>query len=91
MKQLILLLLIWPFCLSAEEKNPSLLEKMTQPKITLQSDYLSDANFEGFDASVQTYKQKIQVNNEMFGVSYSRWDFDWGNADSLPFYKGKTP
>lgn len=91
MKQITLLIALLTFSVNAEEKNPSLLEKMTQPKITFQSDYLSDANFEGFDASVKTYKQKIQLNNEMFGMSYSRWNFNWDNAASLPFYKGKTP
>lgn len=75
----------------AKEQNPSALEKIIQPKVTLQSDFLSDADFEGFDASVKTYKQKVQINNEMFGFSYNRWDFEWDNAASLPFYKGKTP
>lgn len=91
MKQITLLITLLIFTANAEEKKPSLLEKITQPKLTFQSDYLSDANFEGFDASVKTYKQKIQLNNGMFGISYSRWDFDWDNAASLPFYKGKTP
>lgn len=91
MKQLVLLIPMLTLNLSAEDKNPSLLEQMTQPKMTFQTDYLSDANFEGFHASVKTYKQKIQINNDMFGISYSRWDFDWDNASALPFYKGKTP
>jgi hypothetical protein len=77
--------------LMAEEQKLSLLEQMTQPKVTFQSDFISDANFEGFDASVKTYKQRIQINNEIFGVSYDRWDFDWHNEQTLPFYKGKTP
>ncbi|HSR74898.1 MAG TPA: hypothetical protein VLL31_08665 [Sulfurovum sp.] len=75
----------------AEGKNLSLLEEMTQPKITFQSDYLSDAHFENFDASVKTYKQEMRINNDMFGFSYSRWDYDWESADTLPFYKAKTP
>jgi len=75
----------------ANEQKPSMLEQIAQPKLTIQSDFLSDANFEGFDASVKTYKQKIQINNEMFGVSYNRWDFEWDNEASLPFYKGKNP
>lgn len=91
MRPVFLLLLSSVCFLLAEDQKPSLLEQMTQPKVTFQSDYLSDANFEGFEASVKTYKQKIQINNEMFGLSYSRWDFDWKNEQTLPFYKGKTP
>ena len=59
--------------------------------MTLQSEFHSDAKFEGYEGSVKTYKQKNQINNEMFGFSYSRWDFDWRNASDLPFYQGKTP
>lgn len=91
MKKLGLLVVVLTIGLSAEDKNPSIHEQITQPKFTFQSDYLSDANFEGFDANVRTYKQKIQINNDMFGLSFSRWDFDWQDANSLPFYKGKTP
>ncbi|MEA2046931.1 MAG: hypothetical protein U9O64_00630 [Campylobacterota bacterium] len=95
MRHLALSIFVCTLFLSATEndkdKRPTLLEAMTQPKVSFQSDYLSDANFEGFDASVKTSKQKIQINNDIFGLSYSRWDFDWTNAQTLPFYKGKTP
>lgn len=91
MKQTALALALLASSLCAEEKNPTLLEQMTQAKISFQTDFLSDANFDGFDASVKTYKQKMQINNDMFGVSISRWDFDWQNEDTLPFYQGKTP
>lgn len=91
MKTFVLLFSALTLSLSGEDQKPSILEQITQPKITFQSDYLSDANFEGFDASVKTYKQKIQINNDIFGFSYNRWDFDWDNEASLPFYKGKTP
>jgi hypothetical protein len=33
----------------------------------------------------------MRINNDMFGLSYSRWEYDWERADTLPFYKGKTP
>ena len=91
MKKLGLTLALCTLIVHAQETKPSMLEQMTQPKFTFQSDYLSDANFEGFDASVKTYKQQFKINNEMFGFSYNRWDFDWNNEASLPFYKGKTP
>ncbi|CAA6823136.1 MAG: Unknown protein [uncultured Sulfurovum sp.] len=91
MKNLGLFLVLCTLIVNAQEIKPSMLEQMTQPKFTFQSDYLSNANFEGFNASVKTYKQQFKINNEMFGFSYNRWDFDWDNASSLPFYKGKTP
>jgi hypothetical protein len=91
MRSLLFLLMVLTLGLYGAETKPSALEQMIQPKLTLQSDFLSDAGFEGFDASVKTYKQKIQINNEMFGISYNRWDFEWDNAAVLPFYKGKTP
>ncbi len=82
------------FCmvfLTAKEEKLSLLEEIAKPKVTYQSDYLSDANFEGYEGSVKTYKQKLQINNGFGGISYSRWDFDWNQEQSLPFYRGKTP
>jgi hypothetical protein len=91
MKRILLLVLGSGLSLVAQEQKLSLLEQIAQPKVTFQSDFLSDAKFEGYEGSVKTYKQKIQINNEMFGFSYSRWDFDWKNASDLPFYQGKTP
>lgn len=77
--------------LHASDTNASLFDQITQPKLSFQSDYLYDAGFEGFDANVRTYKQKIQINNEILGISYDRWDFDWREEETLPFYRGKTP
>jgi len=91
MNRIGVILLLSVLFVHAEDKKPSLLEQMTQPKMSFQTDLLSDANFEGLDANVKTYKQKIQINNEMFGISYNRWDFTWDNEASLPFYKGKDP
>jgi hypothetical protein len=91
MKRIILLVLAGSLSLVAQDQKLSLLEQIAQPKVTFQSDFLSDAKFEGYEGSVKTYKQKIQINNEMFGFSYSRWDFDWKNENDLPFYQGKTP
>lgn len=91
MKLIFLLLLSSISFLQAQEQKPSLLESIVQPKVTLQSDFLSDAKFKGYEGSVKTYKQKIQINNGFGGISYSRWDFDWNQEQDLPFYKGKTP
>ena len=91
MKRIILFVLAGSLSLVAQEQKLSLLEQIAQPKVTFQSDFLSDAKFEGYEGSVKTYKQKIQINNEMFGFSYSRWDFEWKDESDLPFYRGKTP
>lgn len=91
MKRITILLLGCVLSVMAEEQRPSLLEQIAQPKVTFQSDFLSDAKFEGYEASVRTSKQKIQINNDIVGISYSRWDFDWDQEQDLPFYRGKTP
>lgn len=91
MKRITILLVGCLLSLTAEEQKLSLLERITQPKVTFQSDFLSDAKFENYEGSVKTYKQKIQINNDIVGFSYSRWDFDWSNENDLPFYRGKTP
>lgn len=91
MKAFILLLCVLTLSLSTEERKLSLLEQITQPKVTFQSDYLSDANFEGYEGSLKTYKQKMQIDNGFGGISYSRWDFEWGQEENLPFYRGKIP
>ena len=91
MKRISTLLVGCLLSLTAEEQKLSLLERITQPKVTFQSDFLSDAKFENYEGSVKTYKQKIQINNDILGISYSRWDFDWNNENDLPFYRSKTP
>jgi len=91
MKRILLLFIVLIYHLSAEEKKPTILEQIIQPKITFQTDYLTDAKFENSQASVQTSKQKIQINNGIVGFSYSRWDFEWSDAEDLDFYRGKIP
>ncbi len=91
MKKIILFSSLFVLSLFAQEHKLSMLEQITQPKLSFQSDFLSDAKFEGYEGSVKTYKQKIQINNDIMGVSYSRWDFDWDSESDLPFYQGKTP
>lgn len=91
MKRIIFLAVVCSSLLIAQDLKLSLLEQIAQPKITFQSDFLSDAKFEGYEGSVKTYKQMLQVNNEIVGLSYSRWDFDWEHENDLPFYRGKTP
>ena len=91
MKKILIILLLPGLTLFAEEQKLSVLEQITQPKVSFQSDFLSDAKFQGYEGSVKTYKQKIQINNNIIGFSYSRWDFDWKDENDLPFYQSKTP
>ena len=91
MKKIILSIALMLPLIAQEEKKLTLLEQIIQPKITFQTDYLSDAKFENSQASVQTSKQKIQINNGIVGFSYSRWDFEWSDAEDLDFYRGKIP
>lgn len=91
MKKITLFLSLSGLTLFAQEQKLSILEQITQPKMSFQSDFLSDAKFEGYEGSVKTYKQKIQINNDIIGFSYSRWDFDWDSENDLPFYQYKTP
>jgi len=91
MKRITFVVAVCSSLLTAQDQKLSLLEQIVQPKVTFQSDFLSDAKFEGYEGSIKTYKQKIQINNEIVGFSYSRWDFDWKNEEMLPFYRGKTP
>lgn len=91
MKQIIVAVALILPLVAQEEKKLTLLEQIIQPKISFQGDYLSDSKFEGSQASVQTSKQKIQINNGIAGFSYSRWDFEWSDAEDLDFYRGKIP
>lgn len=85
-----ILLLLLPLLLYAAERL-SLLEQMAQPKILLDSAWLANAHVKGYDSSVRTSKQRLQVSNGFGGIDFSRWYFDWNDAAALPFYRGKAP
>lgn len=82
MKKIILALILASTC-SASEK--SLLEKMIQPRISYESLFLNDAKISNTDGSVQVYKNNLSINNELLGLSYSNWKFDWNKIETLPF------
>lgn len=82
-------LLIGPLLIAGQKL--SLLEKMAQPKLSVQSAFLADAKLKGYAGSVRTFKQQVRINNGFGGFSYSRWDFGWDRAQTLPFYRQKTP
>lgn len=86
------------FCLGATlvadetfEKNKlkkGVLERMAQPKVSLDAAYLSDANVNGSEGSVRVEKTKIQLNNAIGGISYTNWSFLWNDVAALPFGNG---
>lgn len=61
------------------------LEKMIQPKISLDSSYLSEAELTGYSGHVSVTKKRLRINNKIAGISYTNWAFDWGNLSDLPF------
>ncbi len=65
-----------------------LLERMVQPKVSISSSYLSDANVEGSDGSVNVSKNSIRLNNAIGGITYTNWSFLWNNIADLPFGNG---
>ena len=86
----IIILFIITSSLGAEETKlkKGLLERMVQPKVSLQSSYLSDANIENSKASVKVVKNSIKLNNAIGGISYTNWSFLWNDIGSLPFGNG---
>lgn len=64
------------------------LEKMIQPKVSLESAYLSDAALSGYEGSVSVNKNRLSINNAIAGFSYTNWAFDWSNLADLPFGDG---
>jgi len=65
-----------------------LLERMVQPKISLDSSYVSDAKVNGSEGGVSVAKNRIQLNNAIGGISYTNWSFLWNNVGDLPFGNG---
>lgn len=65
-----------------------LLERMVQPKVSLDSSYLSDATINGSEGNVAVTKNRIRINNAIGGISYTNWSFLWNNVGDLPFGNG---
>jgi hypothetical protein len=85
MKKIVLALILASAC-SASEK--SLLERMIQPRISYESSFLNDAKVSGTNGSVQVSKNNLSINNELIGLSYTNWKFDWNGVETLPFGNG---
>ena len=75
------------FSQESKLKKP-LLERMLDPKISLDSSYLSDAKVDSSDGSVKVAKNSIKLNNALGGISYTNWSFLWSDIASLPFGNG---
>lgn len=89
MKFLMLVVLFFPLLVYGEQSSKKAgLEKMIEPKVSLESSYISDASLDGFDGSVAVTKNRLRVNNQILGFSYTNWAFDWDNLTRLPFGDG---
>lgn len=73
------------------KEDASLLEKMVQPKVSVDATRLSKAEVGGYGAYARTGKYGIKLNNAFGAIAYSRWDFTWDGEENLPFYRGKVP
>jgi len=91
-KKMILVVLCFVFSttlLAKEGKlKKDLLEKMAEPKISLDSSYLSDAKVNGSEGGVSVSKNRILLNSDIGGISYTNWSFLWNNVAALPFGNG---
>lgn len=86
MKLLLFLIMFFLYNLSAKELlKQEGLQKIIQPKVSLQTSYLSDATLDGYDSSVEVVKNHLAINNEIVGFSYTNWIFQWNNLGDLPF------
>jgi len=68
----------------------SLLERLAQPKVSIQSSYLNDARVASTQGSVRTFKNRLNINNAFAGFSFSSWNFQWDNVADLPFGDGQN-
>jgi len=86
---LVLTLLSAPmFCDNNLKKG--VLERIVQPKLTLESSYLSNANIEGSEGGVEVQKNILKINNDIIGFTYTNWAFLWDNVQDLPFGDKKS-
>jgi len=91
MYKYVLILLVCFSTLSLAKESTlkkGLLERMVQPKISLNSAYISDANVEGSEGSVSVVKNSLRINNAIGGITYTNWSFLWNNIADLPFGNG---
>lgn len=90
MKKIAMMLCVCVGALSALDKglDKDVLERIVRPKLSFENSYISDASVSGAEGSVSVKKNTIRLNNQIIGVSYSNWAFDWSDVGSLPFGNG---
>ena len=54
-----------------EESSKSELERSIEPKISVESSYISDAKVKDSDGSVSFSKNRVEINNPFLGFSYT--------------------
>jgi len=89
-KTTLILILMAGSALCEEVLKKGLLERIIQPKVSLESSYLSDANVKSSEGSVEVHKNTLRINNDIIGFTYSNWAFAWDNVQDLPFGDKKT-
>jgi len=89
-KTTLMLILMAGSALCEEVLKKGLLERIIQPKVSLESSYLSDANVKSSEGSVEVHKNTLRINNDIIGFTYSNWAFAWDNVQDLPFGDKKT-
>ena len=90
LKTTLLFILLAGTLLAEEALKKGLLERIVQPKVSLESSYLSDANIKGNEGSVKVHKNTLRINNDIIGFTYSNWAFGWDNVQDLPFGDKKS-
>lgn len=59
-------------------------EKMTEPKVSIETTYIGDSDIDG-SGGFETTKNKISIYNFYAGISYTNNTFKWNNIAKLPF------
>jgi len=90
LKSLLIFTLLSLPALCKERLKKGVLERIIQPKLSLESSFLSKADVEGSEGNVEVQKNTAKINNDIIGFSYSNWAFDWGNVEDLPFGDQKS-
>lgn len=84
MKPNILSFVLLSYCMAYAESR-SIVQKMIEPRISYEYSSLSEGNIGNTEGSLSVEKNRLQINNELFGISYNHWDFDWNSINQLPF------
>lgn len=89
-KTILLSILLTAPLLCEETLKKGLLERIVQPKVSLESSYLSSADIEGSEGGVEVHKNTLKINNDIISLMYSNWAFSWDNVQDLPFGDKKS-